>query len=274
MNTLRLKLAIPLLIALGYSASPAWAMPILGPNLTNFAVLGATTVTNTGPTTLNGLLGLDPGSSITGQDTITINGQPALTTGARYVHIDDSAAASAQGQLTAARNYLSSMGVGTTLSSSNLAGLILTPGVYTLPAGGNNLTGILTLNGEGNANAKWVFQMPSTLITSAGSAVNMINTGSGAGVYWNVGSSATLGTTTAFKGNILALTSITLDQGATIMDGRALANTGAVTMDANIISAVPASIVSSVPEPAPYTMMLVGLGLVGLVARRKTAAKP
>ena len=157
------------------------------------------------------------------------------------------------------------MGTGTTLASSNLAGLTLTPGVYTLPAGGNNLTGALTLNGEGNANAQWVFQMPTTLITSTGSAVNVINTGSGAKIYWNVGSSATLGTATAFKGNILALTSVTLDHGARILDGSALANTGAVTMDNNLIS--------TVPEPAPYVMLLTGLGLIGFTAFRKKAIK-
>jgi hypothetical protein len=98
------------------------------------------------------------------------------------------------------------------------------------------LTGTLTLDGKGNLNAFWVFQMPSTLITSPGSVVNVINTGAGAGLYWNVGSSATLDTTTSFEGNILALTSITLDTGATGQCGRALAHSGAVTMDTNAFS--------------------------------------
>ena len=117
----------------------------------------------------------------------------------------------------------------------DLAGLALPPGVYTVLAGASNLTGTLTLDGQGNANAAWVFQMGSTLITSPGSAVNVVNTGSGAGVFWNVGSSATLDTTTSFQGNILALASITLNTGATIGCGRALADTGAVTMDMNTI---------------------------------------
>lgn len=265
MNTHGLKLAIPLFFVLGYGASPAWAVPVMGPELANFAVLGATTVTNTGATALTGLLGLDPGSSITGENSILINGQPALGSGASYVHINDGEASAAQAQLNAARHQLDHMGTGTTLASSNLAGLTLTPGVYTLPTGGNNLTGTLTLNGEGNANALWVFQMPSTLITSTASAVNVINTGSGAKIYWNVGSSATLGTATAFKGNILALTSVTLDQGASILDGSALANTGAVTMDNNLIS--------TVPEPAPYVMLFTGLGLIGFTVFRKKAIK-
>ena len=230
-----------------------------------FAVLGATTVTNTGLTTLTGQLGLDPGSSITGENSILINGQPALGSGSNYVHINDDIADTAQAQLNAARNQLGQMGTGTTLASSNLTGLTLPPGIYTLPAGGNNLAGTLTLNGEGNAKAQWVFQMPTTLITATGSAVNMINTGSDAKIYWNVGSSATLGTATAFKGNILALTSITLDHGASILDGSALANTGAVTMDNNFVS--------TVPEPAPYVMLLAGLGMIGYAAIRKNTLK-
>ena len=98
------------------------------------------------------------------------------------------------------------------------------------------MTGTLTLDGLGNANAFWLFQMPSTLITSSGSVVNVINAGAGAGLFWNVGSSATLGTTTSFEGNILALTSISLNTGATIGCGRALADVGAVTMQMNTIS--------------------------------------
>jgi hypothetical protein len=170
-----------------------------------------------------------------GEATITVNGTNAATIGNPFVHAGDAFSGLAQSQLSTAKTELGALGAGTLLPV-NLAGLTLTPGIYTIPAGTTNLTGTLTLDGKGNLNAFWVFQMPSTLITSPGSVVNMINTGTGAGVYWNVGSSATLDTTTSFEGNILALTSITLDTGATDQCGRALANTGAVTMDTNTVS--------------------------------------
>ena len=114
------------------------------------------------------------------------------------------------------------------------------PGVYPFTSAAQ-LTGTLTLNAQGNDNALWVFQIGSTLTTASASAVSMINAVSMAaddGVYWQVGSSATLGTSTALEGNILALASITLNTSATIENGRALAQTGAVTMDTNVISNV------------------------------------
>ena len=223
------------LAILFFSVSSANADGILGPALATFSVLGASTVTNTGATTLTGDLGVSPGSAITGESTITVNGTNAAMIGNPFVHSNDAVSISAQSQLAAAKTELGSLGAGTLLPA-NLAGLTLSPGVYTVPAGISNLTGTLTLNGQGNLNAFWVFQMPSTLITSPGSVVNVINTGAGAGLFWNVGSSATLDTTTSFEGNILALTSITLDTGATDQCGRALAHTGAVTMDANTVS--------------------------------------
>jgi Ice-binding-like len=223
------------LAILSFSVSSANADGILGPDLTTFSVLGASTVTNTGATTLTGDLGVSPGSAITGESTITVNGTSAAMIGNPFVHSNDAVSISAQSELAAAKTELGSLGGGTLLPA-NLGGLTLSPGVYTVPAGTTNLTGTLTLNGQGNLNAFWVFQMPSTLITSPGSVVNVINTGAGAGLFWNVGSSATLDTTTSFEGNILALTSITLDTGATDQCGRALAHTGAVTMDTNTIS--------------------------------------
>jgi hypothetical protein len=229
------SLLIPCLAVLSILVPSGNADGILGTDLATFSVLGASTVTNTGATTLTGDLGVSPGLAITGESTITVNGTNAATSGNPFVHAGDVVSGLAQNQLATAKTELGSLGAGTLLPA-NLAGLSLTPGIYTVPAGTSNLTGTLTLNGQGNLNAFWVFQMPSTLITSPGSVVNVINTGSGAGVYWNVGSSATLDTTTSFEGNILALTSITLDTGATDQCGRALANTGAVTMDTNTIS--------------------------------------
>jgi hypothetical protein len=175
-----------------------------------------------------------------------------------------------------------------------LAGLTLNPGVYTVAAGTTNLSGTLILDGLGDADALWVFQFSSTLITSPGSVVNVINAGTGSGLFWNVGSSATLDTTTSFQGNILALTSITLNTNATIGCGRALADVGAVTLDQNTISIGCAgtgeegsnglggggldvvggvivdsggNVVARIPEPG--TLLLFGVGLVGLFASRK-----
>ncbi|MEX1197471.1 MAG: DUF3494 domain-containing protein [Pseudohongiellaceae bacterium] len=274
--------------------SPAYGGPILGSDLASFTVLGSSEVTNVPTSTITGNVGVWPGSAITGFDSSSGDAvsDPQVTSG--LVHSSTALAESAQGQLTTAINNLSSLGGGTTLSLADLAGLTLTPGVYTLPAGTTNLSGTVTLDGEDNANAAWVFQMPSTLITSPNSVVNMINAGSGAGLFWNVGSSATIDVNSTFLGNILASESISMNTTATDVCGRALASNGAVTLQQNSLSGIctgmlagsdglsggldvssdgsgvtilPSSTIATVPLPSP--LILMGLGLAGLVLRRR-----
>lgn len=237
MNTKKLSLLTVAVLSTLYGPSQVSAASILG-TAESFAVLGSSTVTNVPTSSIIGNVGV---WSSGGANAITgFNSFPGVAvtdpqvTGGR-VHAGTGVARTAQGQLTNAITGLGLLGTGTTLVNSDLAGLTLAPGVYTVHAGTSNLTGTLTLDGMGNANAGWVFQLDSSLITSPGSRVNVVNTGAGAGVFWNVRSSATLDTNTSFQGNILALTSITLNTGASIGCGRALANTGAVTLDMNLI---------------------------------------
>ena len=191
----------------------------------DFGVLGASTVTNTGPTVINGLVGVSPGAAIVGFPPGT----------ATALHAADAVALQAQVDLTAA--YLDALSRPTTanLTGQNLGGLTLVPGVYNFDTTAQ-LTGTLTLNGLGDPNAVFIFNIGSTLTTASASVVSLINSAQGGNVFFKVGSSATLGTATSFIGNILAQTSITLDTGATLLCGRALARTGAVTLDTNTIT--------------------------------------
>jgi Ice-binding-like len=215
----------------GLLVAPIWIVgayaDILG-TADTFAVLGGSTVTNTGPSVVDGNLGVSPGSAVTGFP-------PGVVVLPGVIHSGDAAASLAQTDLTTAYNSLVVLAVTQDLTGQDLGGLTLTPGVYKFDSAAQ-LTGTLTLNAEGLANQYWVFEIGSTLTTATASSVDIINGGANEGLFWQVGSSATLGTTTAFEGNILALASITLNTGATISCGRALAQTGAVTMDTNLIA--------------------------------------
>ena len=284
MNTKRLSMLTVAVLGTLYGASPAFALPILGSDLASFAVLGASGVTNIPTSTVVGNVGAwssGGANAITGFNFTpgAAVSDPQVTGG--LVHAGTSVAQLAQGQLTNAITSLGLLGPGTILANFDLTGLTLAPGVYTVPAGTSNLTGALTLDGGGNANAAWVFQMPSTLITSPGSVVNVINTGFGSGVYWNVGSSATLGTSTSFQGNILADQSITLNTGATVGCGRILASVALVTMHTNTVGTGCGSngysggltvavggglptLLPVVPVPLPAALPLLAAGLAGL----------
>jgi uncharacterized protein with beta-barrel porin domain len=225
--------ALGLMVVASSSACHAQA-PALG-TVASFAVLGASTVTNTGASILSGTaanpgnLGVSPGSAITGFPPGTLTGPGAS------IHVSDALAIQAQTDLLTAYNNLSGRPTTVNLTGQNLGGLTLVPGVYNFSSSAQ-LTGVLNLNGLGNPNSIFVFNIGSTLTTASASAVSLINGAQGGNVFWKVGSSATLGTTTSFAGDILAQTSITLNTGAKIICGAAWAHTGAVTLDTNTIT--------------------------------------
>jgi type VI secretion system secreted protein VgrG len=238
-----------------------------------FAVLGASTVTNTAtPTFLNGDLGVYPGTSITGF--FAIDGGSGIVNGT--IHITDAVAQQAQADALTAYNAAKSQAVTQTLTGQDLGGLTLTPGVYFF-ASSADLTGKLTLNEEGLTDAVFVFQIGSTLTTATGSSaasVVVINPGSGDSVYWQVGSSATLGSYTEFIGSILADQSITLDTGANIACGNAIALNAAVTLDDNNVSTGGCGIPStSTATPELSTSLLLATFLLAAGAASITRAR-
>jgi hypothetical protein len=191
----------------------------------DFAILAGSTVTNTGSSVITGDLGLSPGTSVTGFPPGTVSGTQ---------HVTDAAAAQAQTDLTAAYNDAAGQTPVSTVPTE-LGGTTKTAGVYDSAAGTFGITGTLTLDAEGDPDAVFIFKTASTLITAGSSVVDLVNGAQACNVFWQVGSSATLGTNSTFAGNILALTSITLTTGADV-DGRVLARNGAVTLDTNTIA--------------------------------------
>jgi hypothetical protein len=225
-RTLAAAVAAAALVGIQSAASAATPPVPLG-TAASFAVLAGSTITNTGPTTINGDLGLSPGTSVTGFPPGQVNGT---------IHAADSVAQQAQADLTTAYNDATALPVSATIPVE-LGGTTQTPGVYDSAAGTFGITGTLTLDAQGNPNAVFIFKAASTLITASASNVLLINGAQASNVFWVVGSSATLGVSSALQGNILALTSITVTTGTTI-NGRALARNGAVTLDTNTITAL------------------------------------
>lgn len=213
-----------LLSACGLESAWAQTAPAMG-TARNFAVLGASTVTNTGATSLTGDLGVSPGTSITGFP-------PGSFTGT--IHAADATAAQAQADAGTAYNVLAGEACTSDLTGQDLGGLTLTPGVYCFNTSAQ-LTGTLNLSAAGDPNAVFVFRIGSTFVTSNNSAVT-VSGGAPCNVFFQVGSSATLGTGTQFVGNIFALASITMNTGASVTGGSYALN-GAVTLDSNAATA-------------------------------------
>jgi hypothetical protein len=242
-------LLLALLVALVFaSTAQAQAGPpnVLLGTADGFAVLAGSTITNTGPTVINGDLGLHPGTVVTGFPPGTVNGAQ---------HVADAVAQQAKTDLVTAYNDAAGRPNSGTLPP-DAGGQTLTAGVYrtgSVPSLG--LTGNLTLDAQGVQGAVFIFQVASTLTTATASSVTLINGAQACNVYWQVSSTATLGTTTAFKGNILATTSISVNNGVNV-EGRLLARNGAVTLINDTVTraqcaAAPAPGPAPTPAPAP-----------------------
>jgi hypothetical protein len=231
------------LATLGLSVSAQAQAPVPLGGADPFAILAGTAVSNAGTTVVNGDLGVSPGSSVSGFPPGVVNGT---------VHPGDAAAAQAQLELAAAYVNAAAQGVTSTIPAE-LGGTTLPPGVYDSDSGAFDIAGALTLDGQGDGNAIFIFKTAAGLGTSAGSQINLIKSAQSCNVFWQVGSSATLGPGSVFRGNVLALDDVALGSGGSV-DGRLLARNGAVTLDTGPITAAqcdekkPTVKVSGVPK--------------------------
>lgn len=255
--------AVAALIATSLPAQAATSVNLTG--ISNFAVLAGQGITNTGPTSVSGTAGGDMGSSPVGSftgDTLV------TTTGTKYLAVD-SAVTSAQTTLVSAYNDAAGR-TSTATISADLAGQTLVPGVYT-SASTMLLSGLLTLDGRGDPNAVFIFQVGSGLTTMSASSVAFTNGARACNVFWQVGSTAIFGSNSTFAGHVFALTSITAATGATF-DGQLLARNGSVTLDTNTIhnnrcATLPTPVASTVDGGTlPHTESgWVGTALLGAV---------
>lgn len=215
--------AVGVVLIMGVGPAVAAEPPVGLGTAASFAVLAGSTVTNTGPSVINGDLGVSPGTAVTGFP-------PGLVNGA--IHAGNAIALSAQADLTTA--YNDAAGRDPAASYNDLGGQTLTPGVYTGLLG-LGLTGTLTLDAHGDSMAMFIFQSPSALMIASNSTVALINGANPCNIYWQIGGSAVLGTNSTFVGTVLAQTSISAQSGATVT-GRLLARNGAVTLDTNAVT--------------------------------------
>ena len=256
--TKRIFTTLTFVLAVGFTTQGAKAQ-ILAVDLNSawsFAVIAGSTITVAGPTNstvITGDIGTYPGTSITGLENVILNG---------VNHGSNSITQQAQIDLQDAYDDAATR-PNTTLFPAihDIGGLTLLPGVYKAPSS-LAITGVLTLDAAGDANAVWIFQMVSTLTTAMGSNVILINGAQTENIFWQVGSSATLGVNSNFQGSILASESITLTTDA-VITGRALALNAAVTMDNNIVT---------IPETNSVTLIALGMAFSALSRRRKTCS--
>ncbi|MDR7385593.1 ice-binding family protein [Promicromonospora iranensis] len=225
-------------LALVLATQQAWAIgtPVDLGTAGTYSVLGGQTVTNTGPSVLSHNVGVSPGTAITGFP-------PGLALG--DTHAADAHALQAQSDLVTAYNDAAGQAPDESISG-DLGGLTLEPGVYNASSS-IGLTGTLTLDAQGDPDAVFIFQVGSALTTASASSVELLNDAQACNVFWQIGSSATLGTDTTFVGTIMALTSISVTTGTTV-DGRALARNGSVTLDSNVFTR---SACESAPPTSP-----------------------
>lgn len=238
------------MLAVGSTAYAAGPSPVGLGTAAPFAVLAGTpAVTNTGPTTITGDLGISPAAAVTGFPPGTVDGT---------IHAADAVALQAQSDLVIA--YDDAAGRPVTDTQGTLGGLTLVGGVYNAGGVTLDLTGTLTLDAENDPDSVWIFQASSDLVTASSSSVELINGASPCNVFWQVTSSASLGSGSTFVGTIMALTSITMANGVTL-DGRALARNGEVTLiNDTITSSACSAAASSTPVPSqlPDAAMSVG----------------
>jgi hypothetical protein len=226
-----------------HAAAQGTLAPVFLGSAAPFAVLAGATVTNTGPTVINGNLGVWAGTAVTGFGPGTVNGT---------IHAGDTVAQHAQASLTIAYNDAKGRSTAhTNVDAADLGGRTLTPGLYK-SATTLAITGNLTLDARGNPNAVFIFQMGTKLTVNVNSHVILSGGATAGNIFWQVGSSATLFSNSVFHGTIMADQSITIDSGATL-DGRALARIGQVSLDTNIVTVglSPNTIVIEVPPPPP-----------------------
>jgi len=229
----------------------------------DFSVLAGSTVTNTGPTRVSadadegGNLGVSPGSAVTGFP-------PGGVLPPGTIHITDGVANNAQADLIIAYNDAAGRACDDNRSDEDLGGLTLLTGVYCYDAAAQ-LTGTVTLDAQGDPDAVFIFQVGSALTTASNSTVDMVNGAQACNVFWQIGSSATLGTDTAFIGTVLALTSITATTG-TDVEGRLLARNGAVTLDSNTIHTPACAPEVGVPQAPLLGSAGTGIAVVGFLA--------